>query len=196
MLYFRSFIKGILMVTFLFQTKANGQTTQPDSAIIQQLLQSQIGEDIPGILLGMERYGSPGRQWSAGYNDVLNKTLLNPDQTFRIASVTKTFVAVAILRLWEEDKIKLNDPISKYLCDNHLKLLIKGGYNPSIITIEHLLHHNSGLADHSHTVAYEVAILRSGYKWTRQRQIEVLVEYSKPVGKPGERFSYSDTGYV
>lgn len=194
--YFRSLITGIVLITFLFQAEVYGQTMQPDSAAVQQLLQAQLDEDIPGILMGIEHYGSPGTQWSAGYNDVQTKTLLNSDQTFRIASVTKTFVAVAILRLWEEAKLGLDDPITNYLCEDHLNLLRKGGYDPESITIRYLLQHNSGMADHSHTAAYDVSILRSGYKWTRQRQFEALVEYSNPVGKPGERFSYSDTGYV
>lgn len=196
MKYFRSLLTGIVLITSIFQAEVYGQSMQLDSVAVQQLLQAQLDEDIPGILLGIEHYGSQGTQWSAGYNDVQIKTLLNSDQTFRIASVTKTFVAVAILRLWEEAKLGLDDPITNYLCEDHLNLLRKGGYDPESITIRHLLQHNSGMADHSHTAAYDVAVLRSGYKWTRQGQIEALVEYSKPVGKPGERFSYSDTGYV
>lgn len=196
MKYFKSLITAISLFLFLFPARVNSQIIQPDSTDIQQLLQAQLDADIPGILLGIEQYGSAGRQWSAGYNDVQHKTFLNSDQTFRVASITKTFVAVAILRLWEEGKLRLDDPITKYLCEDHLELLRKGDYDPESITIKHLLNHSSGMADHSHTAAYDVAILRSGYKWTRQRQIEALVEYSKPVGKPGERFSYSDTGYV
>ncbi len=196
MKYFKSLITAISLVLFLFPARVNSQIIQPDSADIQQLLQAQLDADIPGILLGIEEYSSAGRQWLAGYDDVQHKTFLNSDQTFRVASVTKTFVAVAILRLWEEGKLRLDDPITKYLCEDHMELLRKGDYDPESITIKHLLNHSSGMADHSHTAAYDVAILRSGYKWTRQRQIEALVEYSKPVGKPGERFSYSDTGYV
>lgn len=193
---FKSLITAILLILILLPNGVNSQIVLPDSTVVQQMLQAQLDEEIPGILLGIEQYGSAGRQWSAGYDDVQHKTFLNSDQTFRVASVTKTFVAVAVLKLWEEGKLRLDDPITKYLCEEHLNLLRKGGYTPESITIKHLLNHSSGMADHSHTEAYDVAILRSGYKWTRQRQIEALVEYSKPVGKPGERFSYSDTGYV
>mgnify|MGYP000719387578 CR=1 FL=1 len=52
---------------------------------------------------------------SFGINDIAKNNPLNKFDQFRIASVTKTFVAATILRLWEEDKINIDDPISKYI---------------------------------------------------------------------------------
>ena len=73
-----------------------------------------------------------------------------------MASVTKTFVASTILRLWEDKKLKLEDPIIKYISKEHCEILIKGGYAPEKITILHLLTHSSGMAEHTQTEKFKI----------------------------------------
>lgn len=51
------------------------------------------------------------------------------------------------------------------------------------------------MADHSHTMVYDTTNFIKA-RWTRTSQLQLLVEQTKPVGNPGEKFSYSDTGYV
>ena len=94
----------------------------------QSVLDSQIDENIPGILVTIISK-EKNIQWSgaSGYSDKENKTKLLKDQTFRIASVTKTFIAATILRLWEDGKLILEDPIVKYVSKEHVDILIKGG---------------------------------------------------------------------
>jgi len=164
---------------------------------LQTDLDSELTETNPGILLTIS---SPDQniEWSgaAGYSERENKVKLLPDQTFRIASVTKTFVAVTILRLWEDKKLKLDDPISKYISEQHFKILMSGGYYPDKITIRHLLTHSSGLSEHTTSDKYKIDYMKTGHIWTRTEQINDLVLYTKPAGNPGEQFSYSDTGYI
>ena len=75
----------------------------PSRATFQALLDSAITDKMPGILVHVE---SPKQKisWSgaAGVSDVKTQNRLQADQTFRSASVTKTFVACSILRLWEQ----------------------------------------------------------------------------------------------
>jgi CubicO group peptidase (beta-lactamase class C family) len=52
---------------------------------------------------------------AAGYNDIANKTPLKKDDIFRIASQTKAITSVAIMMLFEEGKLLLDDPVSKYI---------------------------------------------------------------------------------
>jgi len=119
------------------------------------------------------------------------------DRPFRIASVTKLFVAAATLRLVEQGKLSLNHPISGYLSDETRRLLVAGGYDPGRITIANLLAHTSGLADHSKLPEFEQAIFTDGQRrWTRREQIQLAMSFGKKVGQPGERMSYSDTGYL
>jgi D-alanyl-D-alanine carboxypeptidase len=168
-----------------------------DSQVLQNLLQGQLNPTIPGVLLHVES-GKDGIHWSgaAGVSDRESGQLLLPDQTFRIASVTKTFVAASILRLWEEGKLRLEDPISKHLSPEHSQILSQD-YDLENIPILQVLRHNAGFFDHTHApVFFEKVLQPGGHEWTRTEQLKLCVEAGEPIGTPGEKFSYSDTGYI
>jgi len=161
-------------------------------------LDSEVDENNPGILLHIE---SPerGLSWSAsaGVSDRQSGSELKPNQLFRIASVTKIFVACTILRLYEEGSLSLNDPITKHISHKHDSILKVGGYESDQITIRHLLTHSSGLFDHTNADIYLSSILENPtHEWTRTEQLLIAIKYGKPVCAIGEKFSYSDTGYI
>ena len=80
----------------------------------------------PGIIYNIYS-DTKNINWSKafGINDVKIKDSLNKFGQFRIASVTKTFVAASVLRLWEEKKILLDESISKSISNEHQNILIK-----------------------------------------------------------------------
>ncbi|MGY8915670.1 MAG: serine hydrolase domain-containing protein, partial [Flavobacteriales bacterium] len=123
---------------------------------------------------------------------------LSAKQPFRIASVTKTFVAAAILRLQEEEKLSLEDSIAPYLSDEHLQLLTTDGYDPKAITIKHCLQHRSGLFDYAEGNEFYIdsIIKNPSKKWTRTEQLKFAMDAGDPLGNPGEVYGYSDTGYI
>ena len=189
-----------LFLLFLLVTASCEEKTVAVNPLFDQFqiaLDSQLNENMPGILVSVDakKYGL---SWSgsAGYSDKATQTPLLPHQTFRIASVTKTFVPATVLRLWEEDKLKLDDPIELYISSEHADLLRSDGYEPENITIYHLLTHSSGMAEHTGTEKYQLPFITTNYNWTRTLQIQELVEFTEPVGAIGEKFSYSDTGYI
>ena len=126
-----------------------------------------------------------------------SKTPLDGDEGFRIASVTKTFVAATALRLWEDGKLDLQSPISKWLPAQWTALLAGDGYEPDRITIRQLLSHTSGLADHAQAPEFIAAVkAHPEAASTPADHVRHLVEWTQPLGEPGARFSYSDTGYI
>ncbi|OOG73072.1 hypothetical protein B0E43_14220 [Algoriphagus sp. A40] len=140
----------------------------PDTQVLQAILETQLNQDIPGILLDVQS-GNNDINWSgaAGVSDKANNVKLLPVQTFRIASVTKTFVASSILRLWEEGKLDLEDPISKYISAGHAEILNQD-YELDKISILNVLRHNAGFFDHTHApVFFEKVLQPGGYEWTR-----------------------------
>lgn len=119
-----------------------------------------------------------------------------PATSFRIASNTKTYTAVTVLRLWEDGKVRLDESIRNYVDPAFIALLEKDGYDTAKITVRHLLQHTSGIADHAQTKEFlEVVGRDHAYTWTRASQLEWLVKWTDPVGAPGEKFFYSDSGY-
>ena len=188
-----------LFTIFIISCHSIKYTANQDiSKDLQILLDSSVTDKNIGILLHVE---SPHQKlsWSgaSGYSNIKDKTKLLNNQCFRIASVTKTFVAASILRLWEEGKLSLDSPISKYISKAHIEILKRGNYDADKMTIRHLLTHSSGLFDHANAKQYlEKIIANPTHVWTRTEQLEALVTWGQPVGAVGERFSYSDSGYI
>lgn len=122
---------------------------------------------------------------------------LTPDHAFRIASVTKTFVAATALRLVEQQRLALFSPASRWLSQHMQRALAGNGHPVDAITPFQLLTHTAGLCDHGSHPDYAAQILADpGHVWTRAEQIERAMTFGPPLGPPGAQFSYSDTGYV
>lgn len=122
---------------------------------------------------------------------------LTPRHTFRVASNTKTYVATAVLKLVEAGRLGMDDPLREHLTAEQIALLEGDGYDPGAITLQQVLSHTAGFADHTDDPRFEEAILADpAHQWTREEQLRRLVEWRDPAGKPGERFKYSDSGYV
>lgn len=137
--------------------------------------------------------------WSGatGFDSKIKKDSLKTDQAFRIASITKTVVATAILKLHETDRLSINDPISEYIFNNHIELLKEGNYDPDQILIKHCLNHTSGLYDYAMNESYAEIIRQNPQKrWSRTDQLNHSIKFGEKIGEAGEQYKYSDTGYI
>ncbi|MCW5558656.1 MAG: beta-lactamase family protein [Verrucomicrobiae bacterium] len=153
---------------------------------------------IPGVAIHVEM-PPIGVSWSgaAGLSDVARRTPLKAANPVRIASNTKTFVAVAILRLWEQGRLDLDAPIAEYLSAEYLAVLSRGGYTPETMSPRHLLTHTSGLYDYSDSEEfYKACAANPKRRWTRLEQVQGAMDWGRPYGAPGAVYSYSDTGYL
>ena len=174
----------------------------PDSIApaLQRLADSLIAARprLPGIVIAVQSRAL-GRRWSvaAGLSDSARRVPLRPEQPMRIASNTKTYVAAALLRLVEQGRLALGDPLAKHLPAPLNQLLRRDGYDTDAITIEQVLSHRAGFHEHPAVPSY-TARLRTAprYRWTREEQLQWLVDSLAPVGPPGGQFRYSDSGYT
>jgi CubicO group peptidase (beta-lactamase class C family) len=106
-----------------------------------------------------------------------------PEMVFHIASMTKQFTAVAILQLVGQGKVKLDDPLSKY---------VPGFRGAEAITVEQLLTHTSGIMSYNDVRGY-LATIRDD-----RTPMELVggIRGEKPNFAPGERYLYSNSGYL
>ena len=75
-----------------------------------------------------------------GYSNYSDKTAILPETPIHLASISKTFTGMAALKLWEEEKLDLKAPVTKYIA----------GFPYKEVTIEQLLSHRSGLPDYTY----------------------------------------------
>lgn len=167
---------------------------------LRRVLAAEVAENrsLPGELLHVH---APARgvdaSLAAGVFDRASGRPLEPHHGFRVASVTKTFVAASILRLHEQERIGLDDPIARHLPGEYTRLLRDDGYAVDSITIRHLLTHTSGIHDYAMDERYLAAVMADPtHRWTRMEQVRAAMEWGEPHFGPGAGFHYADTGYI
>lgn len=107
-----------------------------------------------------------------------------PDTVFRIASVTKMFVAATLLALVDDGRAALDDPLAKYLPDYP---------NAANITLAQLLNHTSGIKSYTGIPGYMDTRIRADLDTASL----IAVFRDEPVDfAPGERFEYNNSGYI
>jgi D-alanyl-D-alanine carboxypeptidase len=176
---------------------------------VDDRFQALIDDDVaawprmPGRLLHVLAPGlGVDLEVAAGLEELGRDAPLQPGSCFRIASVTKPFVAAAALRLVEQGRVSLDQTAAQLLEGEYDELLRSGGYDTDAITLRHLLTHTSGIYDFA-ADAYSDELtdgftaqvaMDPAHRWTRFEQVTWAVEYGKPYGPPGMVFGYSDTG--
>ena len=103
-----------------------------------------------GIVTLIARDGKVVDVHASGFQDVAAKTPMRTDTIFRIASMTKPITSVAVMMLYEEGKLLLNDPVSKFIPAFKSSRVLEGAAAEPVparrgITIRDLLTHRSGL---------------------------------------------------
>ncbi len=124
---------------------------------------------------------------------------IGPHSRFRIASTTKTFVAIVALQLVEEGVLALDDTVDEWLPG----VVAGHGNDGAAMTLRQLLQHTSGLRNH---VDDQVAMLMQSSSpteldallartWTPEELVALATAHA-PAFAPGEGWAYTDTGYV
>ncbi|WP_293863892.1 serine hydrolase domain-containing protein [Steroidobacter sp.] len=140
----------------------------------------------PGLAVGIYRDGRTVYAHGYGLADLENPVAISADTVFYAASVSKQFVAFAILLLTRDGKIDLDADIRTYL-----------PYVPDFgdrITVRHLIHHTSGLRDQ--WSLFELGGIQDGSR-THQRQVVNMVKRQRALNaRPGTEYNYCNTGYT
>ncbi len=190
----RQVLKGAAALGFPAIVRAEGSATAPLDAAMTRLL-SSLG--IPGGALGIARAGRLVYAKGFGLASRERGTGVAADSRFRVASVTKPITAAAILRLVEQGKLKLNEPVLP-----RLGLQPFGGISDTRwgrVTVHHLLNHTGGWDKNvsgdamfkspqicSETGLAGPADARTTVRWMLGRKLDF---------EPGSRFSYCNFGY-
>ncbi len=172
-----------------------------------QYLVSQVVANDPAVkscVLAVKK-GDGSFSWSgaAGIASQDTQAPMRRDTPLYLASITKIYTATAIMRLYEEGRLQLDDPMSQYLPPE----LIQGihvyqgrDYSP-VITIRELLSHTSGIADYytgkekGGKSLFEVFLEDPHRTWTVNETIARARDDLEPLFPPGTEASYSDTNF-
>jgi N-acyl-D-amino-acid deacylase len=156
--------------------------------------------NIPGGQLAIVRHGKLVYARGFGWADREAKAPVQPDSLFRIASVSKPITAVAILKLVDQGKLKLDDKVRDYLQDQpHFEVMGKFDERWNRVTIEHCLAHTGGWdREKSYDPMFQAVRMARSMKIDLPILPEHVIRYQlgQPLDfEPGERYAYSNFGY-
>lgn len=174
-------------------------------AMLEELIAK---EEVPGAVVWISRHGKVVLHKAYGYRDLASRAPLRTNDIFRIASQSKAVATLAVLLLWEEGRLQLDDPVSRYIPEfAKPKVLTRFHAADSSwdaeparreVTIRQLLTHTSGIdyagiGSDEFKAIYAKAGVPSGIGNDRHRIGEKMrILGGLPLKhQPGERFTYS-----
>jgi D-alanyl-D-alanine carboxypeptidase len=187
---FRRFFAAasIAALAFLVVPDAPGRSTSVAPAPkLQRLVRGLVADGAPGSLAVVR---TPTRvvRASSGFSDRELRVRMQPTDRFRIASLTKTFVATVVLQLVAEGRLTLDDAVERWVPS-----LIPNG---SAITVRELLNHTSGLFDYIKDPAFVAAVISNpGREWSPRELVAVATAHPL-LFAPGSGYAYSNTNYI
>jgi CubicO group peptidase (beta-lactamase class C family) len=179
---------GLLAIFATAQTP-DAAKTDPVARLSTEL-EPKIKEEVqqgrlPGFAIGVVKNGKLIYAKGFGVAKLGGTTAITSKSLFHMASVTKTFVATAVMQLSEKGKIDLDAPVIRYL--PYFKL---NDERYRTITIRQMLSHTSGIPD---TVNYNWD--KPEYDTGALERFVRSIADQKLVFAPGEKFAYSNTAY-
>ncbi|MCK6616478.1 MAG: beta-lactamase family protein [Cyclobacteriaceae bacterium] len=158
---------------------------------LQEVISELVNKGVPGTAVAV--YSNEG-WWAAaaGLAKIETRIPMELCQLQYLQSVAKTYMAVAILKLYEEGKIDLQASIVQYLPEKFLK------YLPDVttVTINMLLNHTSGLPEYNYQPNYVSKLLSHPNYFFRSEEYLQFIE-GKPLNfAPGSKYSYRNTNYL
>jgi uncharacterized protein YbbC (DUF1343 family)/CubicO group peptidase (beta-lactamase class C family) len=170
-----------ILLALLCAAYMNAQEPFSGAAAVDQQMERAVQDGlIPGGVVVIGHNGHVVYQKAYGSRELIpHREPMTLDTIFDAASLTKVLATTpAIMRLFEQGQIRLNDPVTKYLPE------FQGGH--SDVTIRNLMTHFSGLRPD-----LDLKPAWSGYDTGIQRAL-----IDKPAGPPGMRFVYSDINFI
>lgn len=158
---------------------------------------------IPGGAVAVMRNGRLLYARGFGYSDVENKTTVEPDALFRLASVSKTLTSAAIMTLVQDGKLALEDRVAPLIA--YLPPAPGATVDPrwEDITVRHLLNHTGGWDRNKPDGGFDPIdrplIAAAAVNAPAPASSETLIRYMKGMPldfDPGQKFAYSNLGYI
>lgn len=155
----------------------------PDT--VQEQVNEVIDHGFDGMIVYVDEAGKPPAFYSAGWHDRKKQIPAHPQALFKIASISKLYVAVAIAKLANDKRLSLDDTLADYFPE-----LVSRIEHAEKITLRLMVQHRSGIPDYVYRPEY--------WEDAPNRKKDVL-EYALDLEgdfEPGEDYGYSTTNYL
>lgn len=175
--------------TILYEPDFKFNSLQPQQAVaytgaIQDFFNTRfVKTNFNGAIL-VAKNGEVLFEQYRGFSNFVTKDTINQHTPFHIASISKTFTGMAVLKLWEDGKLSLDDTLQKYFP----RLPYHG------VTIKMLLSHRSGLPNYLY---FMDSLWDKHSEMTNGDVLNALIQHHPPIQNfPDKRFQYCNTNFL
>jgi CubicO group peptidase (beta-lactamase class C family) len=154
----------------------------PDT--VQEQVDEAIGHGFDGMIVYIDEAGKPPAFYTGGWKDRENKIPADPNALFKIASISKLYVAVSIAKLVKDKRISLDETLADYFPE-----LVGRIENAEKITLRLMVQHRSGIPNFTNNPAYWEDEQENGKK-----ALEFALDLPASF-EPDEGYEYSNTNY-
>lgn len=156
----------------------------PDS--VQGEVDRALDDQLDGIIVYVDRPGEAPAFYTAGWKDKLAQVPADPHALFRIASISKLYIAAAVAKLVSSGSLSLDATLANYLPDLAGRI-----EHADRITLRMMVGHRSGIPNFTDQAAFDWFIPHTDIDTTLALALDL------PAGfEPGARYSYSNTNYL
>lgn len=174
------------LILLLISLNTNAQITKSQYQEIDSLFVNWTQQDYPGAVVGIMKGGDLVFSKAYGLASMEYNVPNTTETLFNLASVSKQFTAMGIVKLEQEGKLSFDDDVRKYVPE-----LPDFGEK---ITIRNMLQHTSGLRSFHDLLA--LAGWRQGERRDNNDLYRLMLKQRDLNFKPGEEYSYSNTNYM
>jgi D-alanyl-D-alanine carboxypeptidase len=165
---------------------SQGFSAQTLRALTSILISGMGAAQIPGLEVGIWIPGQGNYVAALGLSDRVAGTPLSTADHFRIASITKSFIATAVLRLVDQGRMTLNDKLASF---------VPGIANGSKITVQQLLGMTSGIYDYVNDPALSARETANPLLAFSLSDVVEIIGQHEPVFAPGTDVMYDNSNY-
>eukprot|EP01093_Parvamoeba_rugata_P001623 TRINITY_DN11_c0_g1_i6.p2 TRINITY_DN11_c0_g1~~TRINITY_DN11_c0_g1_i6.p2 ORF type:complete len:348 (-),score=47.77 TRINITY_DN11_c0_g1_i6:74-1117(-) len=159
-------------------------TPLPDT--VQEQVNDAIGYGLDGMIVYVEQAGKPPQFYAAGWQDRKNKIPANPKSLFRIASISKLYVAVAVAKLVNDNQLSLDKTLADYMPE-----LVGRIENADKITLRMMVQHRSGIPNYTDSPDFWINDYSKNIKESLDLVLDTPADF-----KPDKKYRYSNTNYL
>ncbi|MFI8833228.1 serine hydrolase domain-containing protein [Streptomyces afghaniensis] len=163
----------------------------------RQAVRAAVADGVPGVTVRVQR-GHGAWAATAGVGDLETGKPRSTRDHYRVASISKTFVATVVLQLEAEGRLSLDDTVEKWLPG-----VVRGhGHDGREITLRQLLNHTSGIFDYLGDAGFQRTYMTADgfmkHRFDEADPAELLAFAlaNEPYFAPGSSFRYSNTNYL
>ena len=163
----------------------------------KRAVRAAVADGVPGVTVTVRR-GHGTWAATAGVGNLATGKPRSARDHYRIASITKTFVATVVLQLEAEGRLSLDDTV-----DTWLPGLVRGNdHDGRRITIRQLLNHTSGIFDYLEDPGFQQTymtadgFMKHRFDEAAPEELLAIAMKNRPYFEPGASFAYSNTNYL